>query len=178
MKIDRDPQLSKKVINYFDQSGFKLVEQNDHSLRFRYSSGLLATWIFNPLKWNSDVVVVTTEKGIKAKFLIDTTAQIVTTEVKEAWKIFIDNFRQYIIDGIEFEKQNTEAAKRARRSLVKMIAWTFLGMTAGALIGAGINYLTGLTFMAYVGIILGANYVLRRQLILNRHIDNPINMRL
>jgi len=169
-EIESDSQLSKKVINYFDRSGFKLLEQNDNCLKFTFNSSILNTWTFNPLKWKSDIVVLINGKEIKAKFLIDTSAQIVTAEVKEAWQVFIDNFRQYIIDGIEFEEVNTEAVKRARQSILKLTAWAILGIAVGGIIGACIKHLTGLTFMTYIGIILGANYFLRRKLISNRRV--------
>jgi len=169
-EIESDSQLSKKVINYFDRSGFKLLEQNDNCLKFTFNSSILNTWTFNPLKWKSDIVVLINGKEIKAKFLIDTSAQIVTAEVKEAWQVFIDNFRQYITDGIEFEEVNTEAVKRARQSILKLTAWAILGIAVGGIIGACIKHLTGLTFMTYIGIILGANYFLRRKLISNRRV--------
>jgi hypothetical protein len=169
-KIERDSQLSKKVFNYFDRSGFKLVEQNDNCLKFTFNSRILDTWIFNPLKWKSDIVVLINDKEIKAKFLIDTSAQIVTAEVKEAWQVFIDNFRQYIIDGIEFEEVNTEAVKRARQSILKLTAWTILAIAVGGIIGACINHFIRHTFMTYIGLILGAHYFLRRKLISNRRI--------
>jgi uncharacterized membrane protein YraQ (UPF0718 family) len=163
-----DLQLQEKVIDYFDRSGFKLVRQTANSLKFKYSSLMLDTWVFNPLKWRSEIEVATNRQTIEATFFIDTSAQIVTAEVKEAWKVFIDYFKQYIVDGTDFKNVTTEAVKRARQSIQKTIAWTVVGIAAGGVIGAYLDRMTGSTFLTYIGLILGANYFLTGKLVANR----------
>lgn len=155
--------IEQQIILYFTQSGFKLLEQTNNSLNFKRGSSILDSWKFNPLKWGSEIIVSFNGQEIEAKFTIDTTAKIVTKEVKEVWNVFIENLKQYVVHGIPFDKANSEAIERARQSILKTLAWTILAIVIGGIMGGFISHLTGWTIMGYIGIFLGAYLVLKNK---------------
>jgi uncharacterized protein YcfJ len=87
----------------------------------------------------------------------------VTADVKEAWKVFIENLEQYVVHGIPFEKANSEAAEKAKQSIIKKLAWTILAIIIGGLVGIIISHFTGWTLISYIGILSGAFLVLKNE---------------
>lgn len=162
-QADNCSKVEQQIIQYFTQSGFKLGDQNDNNLKFRRSTSILDSWKFNPLMWGAEVIVSINNHEIDAKFTIDSTAKIVTTEVKEAWGFFIENLQQYVVHGIPFEKANSEAAEKARQSILKKLAWTILAIVVGGIIGGVISHFTGWTIMGYIGIFIGTFLVLKNK---------------
>ena len=49
--------IEQQIILYFTQSGFKLLEQTNNSLKFKRGTSIFDSWKFNPFTWGSGVTV-------------------------------------------------------------------------------------------------------------------------
>jgi hypothetical protein len=135
-------QLTEKIIGYFIQFGFKLISNQNGSLKFRQSSTLLDAWKANPLKWGSDISVSISNNNILADFCVDTAAQMNTKEEKAVWQTFIENFQSYLTVGTtNYSKLNSKITE-SKRSRIICIGWAVFG----ALFGGSLSFVyTSLT---------------------------------
>jgi hypothetical protein len=135
-------QMTKKVIDYFKQFDFKLIEHKDDCLKFGHSSTLLDAWKTNPLKWGSVISVSISDNNILADFYVDIDAQMKTKEEETVWQTFIEHFQTYMTNGVApYSKLNSTITDN-RKSRISYIGWTVLGALSGGLLSFVYNKLT------------------------------------
>jgi len=76
-------QITERVIDFFKQFDFKLLENIDGILRYKQNSSLLDAWKTNPLKWGSEISVSIIDNKVFANFQVDDDAQMKTKEENE-----------------------------------------------------------------------------------------------
>lgn len=139
--LDAD-QVSEKIIDYFKQSDFKLISNQDGSLKFKQSSTLLDAWKTNPLKWGSEISVSISDNNILANFCVDTGAQMNTKEEKAVWQTFIENFQNYLTTSTTNNSKLNSTIAENKRSRISYIGWTVLGALFGGLLSFVYDRLT------------------------------------
>lgn len=140
--VSDNNQLTKKIIDYFAQFGFKLIEQNNEHIKFKQDSSLFDAWKANPLKWGSEVTVFIKGDNIVTDFDIDSEAQLNTLEEEIVWNTFIENFQNYMSNGNVLNDKINSAIIENRKKRIRYIIWAILGAFAGVLINFIYNKLT------------------------------------
>lgn len=153
--ISNEDRLQEKISEYFDQSGFNLVDKRDNVFKFVHGSSFFETWIFNPLKWKSEITVAIRKDELTANFSIDTSAQMNTFEEEAVWDTFIENFELFLTRNIDFKKTNQVAVKKSRRSGFAYVGWAISGAVIGGITGMLLSHLTGMDLFNYIGVPIG-----------------------
>ncbi|MFT3903312.1 MAG: hypothetical protein QM727_09060 [Niabella sp.] len=136
-------QISQKIVDYFLQFNFKLMEADGNCLKFRKRSTLFDGWKTNPLNWGAQISVSVDGDRILADFFVDTDAQMNTREEEKVWLIFMENFENYLKNG-EYPRSSLDTIIfDNRKSRLSYISWLILGALTGALLSLTYNKLTG-----------------------------------
>jgi len=141
--IINNNQLTQKIISYFTQFDFKLIEHKDGFIKLAHSSTLLDAWKSNPLKWGSEVSVSIFDSVVSADFYIDTDAQMNTKEEKAVWQTFIEDFQNYLTNGIAHYSKINSAITDNRKSRLGYLSWAVLGTLFGGLLSLFYSRLMG-----------------------------------
>ena len=136
--------MSEKIIGYFREFGFKLIEQKDDSLKFGRKSTLLEGWKRNPLRWGSEISVSISDNSVAADFDVDTEVQMRTMEEETVWQTFVENFREYLTTGVISNQKLNSAIADNKKSRTKYMGWLGLGAFIGGLVSAFVSKLTNI----------------------------------
>lgn len=159
--ITNDNKLSERVIHFFTQSGFKLVDSNKDNFKFIHSSSILETWTCNPLEWGSEITVSIKGKEVIADFYIDTDSQMNTVEEEKVWNNFIANFKSYLTENQAFQEVNKKIITQVKRSRLNYLSWAVIGTLVGGLVGVFFSNLTGYKILGYITIPIMATLFLK-----------------
>ncbi|HVG42657.1 MAG TPA: hypothetical protein VM888_13690 [Chitinophagaceae bacterium] len=151
--VSENNQLTKKVIDYFIQFEFKLVEHNGNCLKFSHGSTLFDTWKTNPLKWGSEISVFITDNKIDADFCVDSDAQMNTKEEEAVWETFIENFQTYMTKETDINSKIESTITENKKSRKSYVTWVVLGALTGGLLSVVYNKLTNSHSMFSLSII-------------------------
>jgi hypothetical protein len=127
-------QIDKKVIDFFKNYDFQLIEIQNGCLKFRQNPSLLDAWKTNPLKWGSEVSVSLSENTIEADFIVDTDAQMNTKEEKKVWQTFIESFQNYLTSGETNNYKLATMISENKNSRLVYFGWAILGALTGGLL--------------------------------------------
>ncbi len=126
--------LDKRVINFFESHEFQLVETKLDFLKFRQNASLMDGWKSNPIKWGSEVSIALSDKTIVAEFIVDTDAQMNTSEEKKVWQTFIENFKKFVKSGETQNSKLASAISESKESRLSYFGWAFFGTLTGGLL--------------------------------------------
>jgi hypothetical protein len=136
-------QLTERVIDFFKQFDFELLENRDGIVRFKQNSFLLDAWKINPLKWGSEISVSIIDNNVLANFQVDDDAQMKTKEEKAVWQAFVDSFESYLTIGKYPKEIIMTTITNNRKSRITYFSWTILGALIGGLLSFLYNKLGG-----------------------------------
>ncbi|MEN7551541.1 hypothetical protein AAG747_26735 [Rapidithrix thailandica] len=143
----------EKTIDYFTQSGFKLLDKGENILTFGRGSILSNMWTFNPLQWKSEVKIEIVNQKVIANFEVNTTGQKVTLKEENLWDKFINNFKRQLTEQVDFKPENSKALQATKRNSLK---WVMMGVLIGGVPAGLIASLTGINSVISIGAIGGA----------------------
>ncbi|WP_280645252.1 MULTISPECIES: hypothetical protein [unclassified Dysgonomonas] len=143
----------EKTVEYFINSGFKLVANEKNRLIFTCGSLFRNRWTFNPLKWKSKIKIRVSGDSINADFIIDATGQIISIEENNTWDIFVENYRNFLFDNIDYNSINQKHIVKVRNRNIKLISWTLLGCLIGGVLSVILAILIGQPILIPVGIV-------------------------
>jgi hypothetical protein len=127
-------KLTERVIDFFKQFDFVLLENIDGILRFKQNTSLLDAWKTNPLKWGSEISVSIIDNKVLANFQVDDDAQMKTKEEKAVWQAFVDSFENYLTIGKYPKEIIMTTIANNRKSRLTYFSWTILGALIGGLL--------------------------------------------
>jgi hypothetical protein len=162
--IENKNNCFERTIEFFAQSGFRLVKKSEQNLLFTRGSFALNMVTFNPLKWKSAINININDQELNAVFDINATGQIITLKEENLWDSFIDSFRLYMIEGIDFKKENARAIKATKKDSLKYVGWALIGAIIGGIPGGILAYLTGNSTIVSVGAVAGAMALLTKKI--------------
>jgi len=151
-KSSVNKDIEEKTEEYFLQSGFDLKEKKEGFLKFSHRASLLSSWTLDPLKWDSEIIVTFQGYEVSADFTIDSNGQMNTTEEENTWNKFIENYRRFLINNIDFKEENRRELKKARKSGLGYILCAAGGAVAGGIISFALARFTGIKEISYLGI--------------------------
>lgn len=150
---------TEKTIEYFKQSGFKLVDNNQNDKKIRFERGSIASnmWTFNPLNWKSEIYIEIYGKEVKANFNINSAGQIPTNKDEILWETFINNYQRYLSDSsFDFLTENSKTLKTTKGKNLKYLGWAALGGLIGGLPAGLLAYWTEIDILVAIGAVGGA----------------------
>jgi hypothetical protein len=116
-----------KIIEYFKESGFKLVSIQNENLTFSRGSILTNLFTFNPLKWKSKIGVEIIDKEVKVDANINTIGQTVIDAEDNLWDVFLTNLKFFLTNNIDYKEINNEVLKSTRKESYKFIEEITIG---------------------------------------------------
>lgn len=122
----------EKIRRYFNQPGFRLIEERPGFFKFKNKSSFFSSWNWNPLREKSEVEVEIIGNKIRADFSFDLPVEYNPARGMEVWDNFIKNFQNYLALDADYELSNREATKRYKKYAVSMLGWVLL-----IILGAG-----------------------------------------
>jgi hypothetical protein len=147
--VNNPVQLQNRVLTYFIQSGFKVANISENKLQFAHSGSIFDNWKMNPLHWGCEITVLLQDENVMADFSINTDSHMNTAEQTNVWMVFINNFKLFLTNNIDFKTENEKAVALVKRSIADYLGWMILGFAAGVLIDVMFFKLTGYK-MAFV----------------------------
>lgn len=129
--VKETEHLEEKVIEFFAHFNFRLLESEGDSLRFGKRSTLLDAWKTNPLTWGSEIVVSFSANNVLADVYVDTDAQMNTIEEKAVWEKFIENFENYLSNGVVDKSILNSTISESKKSRLIYLGWALLGALTG-----------------------------------------------
>jgi hypothetical protein len=141
--VTNTAQLTERVIDFFKQFDFKLLENKDDILKFKQNASLLDAWKKNPLNWGSEISVSIIDNKVLANFQVDEDAQMKTKEEKAVWQAFVDSFENYLTIGKYSKEKIITTITKNRKSKLSYFSWTILGALIGGLLSYLYNKLAG-----------------------------------
>lgn len=160
--------LTEKTEEYFLQSGFDLKEKKAGFLKFSHRASLLSSWTLDPLKWDSEIIVTFQGYEVNADFNIDSEGEMNTPEEENTWNKFIENYRRFLINNIDFKEENRRELKKARKSGLGYILCAAGGAVAGGIIGFALSHFTGIEGINFLGIPVFVSMLLAYRITHNR----------
>ncbi|WP_276483460.1 hypothetical protein [Paraflavitalea pollutisoli] len=148
--------LLERSVQYFEQSGFKVVDRQEQGLTIKRGSAALNMCTFNPLKVKSAIRVTIKEGMVTATFEVDTVYQLMSVEDEKLWDLFVDNFKLYLTSDIDFVSVNERALRATKKGNLKYLGWALLGAVVVGVPAGVIAYLTDIDSIASTGVALGA----------------------
>jgi len=122
-EVSDTEQLAKRVIDYFKQFGFKLIDETHGGLKFGHSSTLFELWKANPLKWGSEISILLTGNKITADFCVETDAQMNSIEEEVVWDTFIEGFQTHMTKGADVNAKVHTAIINNRKTRMIYFIW-------------------------------------------------------
>lgn len=165
-KASESTDLRKMTIEYFQKSGFKLIDNKATDNRIVFERGSIASnmWTFNPLNWKSIIDIQINGQDIKVNFNINATGQIPTNKDELLWETFIGNYQKYLLDPkFDFLTENSKTINTTKRKNLKYIGWAALGGLIGGIPAGLIAYLTGINTIVSIGAVGGAIALLTKK---------------
>lgn len=157
INVSDNKDLIEKTIIYFQQSGFKITEQNMVGLKIKRGSIFSNMWTFNPLKWKSEIDIEIKENEINADIHIDATGQMPTIKEEKLWDTFINNYKLFVTEtNFDFQIENQKALNSTKKNSVKYVGWATLGGLIGGIPAGLIGYWTGIDILVSIGAAGGA----------------------
>lgn len=153
-KASESTDLRKMIIEYFQNSGFKLIDNKAIDNRIVFERGSIASnmWTFNPLNWKSIIDIQISGQDVKANFNINATGQIPTNKDEVLWEKFIGNYQKYLLDpNFDFLTENSKTLNTTKGKNLKYIGWAILGGLIGGIPAGLIAYLTGINAIVSIG---------------------------
>ena len=147
-------RISERIVGYFKEFDFKLIEQKDGCLKFGRKSTLIDAWKVHPLRWGSEISISISDNSVIADFDIDTEIQMMTMEEEAVWQTFIENFREYLTSGVISNQKLNSAILDNRKSRSKYLGWLGLGAFVGGLISVFLSKLTNTDSFVYMMVIV------------------------
>lgn len=135
-------ELTEKIMGFFRQFDFTLIEHKDNHLMFRHSSTLLDAWKTNPLNWGSEISVSISDRTIFADFNVNTDAQMNTKEEEKVWQTFIDHFQACLTNQTVPNSTLNSSITENKKSRISYIGWAFLGALTGGFLSLIYNQIT------------------------------------
>ena len=127
--------LKQKLEQYFQFYGFELSETDKNSLVFFKKFSFLSGWKFNPLNWESEVKITSTNNSLEIIYINEGNSQITPFAFEDLFNSFFNNLESYLNNSIDFKEKNKVEIKKAKRRIfyqfliiiVSIIAFGFLG---------------------------------------------------
>ncbi|MEO9210752.1 MAG: hypothetical protein ABI208_06615 [Ginsengibacter sp.] len=163
-QVEDENLLNEKIIHFFTQTGFKLVDSNNYKLKFSHSSSIFDNWKTNPLKWGSKIIVSLNDKDVSATFLVDSGSQMNSIEEENTWDGFIANFEGYLTGKAEINSPKKDFLAEVKSSRLNYIGWAILGAFVGVLVGLIFYNLTENKTIGYLSIPIMASLFLTNRI--------------
>ena len=166
-QVENSSDLKKKILHYFRFYNFNLIHQSSQRIEFKKKTSLLDSWIFNPLKWKSEIVIQLTETNkILIDYSIDTNGQFSHHSYQRFCASFLQNLVLYINHNTNFEEANNNLQILARKNILSTVLKTVSGGLAGLILGFLLTKLTDVKMLTLAGLVIGCiitNNILTRQ---------------
>lgn len=103
---------------YFNDAGF---EKSFHSSEVNFTQGskLKNAFLFNPLKWKSNVRIILSEESIFLNCKVDTANQLVSQTEIDCWDRFLNNYKNSLLQQKNLFHLNKEFVKNSKKSTTK-----------------------------------------------------------
>ncbi len=88
--------INKKIEAYFKGYQFKLKSESGENLFFTYGNEVFNLIAFNPLKWNSQIVVMVKRNEIYVYAAITSFPHRVTRKKELVWDLFLSNLKTHL----------------------------------------------------------------------------------
>jgi hypothetical protein len=126
-RIEDKTLIEDKIIEYFKESGFKLVSIQNGKLTFSRGSILTNLFTFNPLKWKSKIGVEIIDKEVKVNANINTIGQTVIDAEDNLWNVFLTNLKFFLTKNIDYKEINSEVLRSTKKESYNFIEEITIG---------------------------------------------------
>lgn len=150
--------VKDKTVQYFSDSGYKLVKEKENILFFRRGSVFLNGFTFNPLQVKSKVKIRVEEDKVSVTLLVNTIKQIVTQKEYELWVLFMDNYEKFIQEGIDYKQINKCAKDKIKRKKIAFFLLLMLSVAVCVGLGTFLTIMTDSPFYMLISIVLSLSF--------------------
>ena len=130
IKIEKSKNTLEKTKIYFENYNYKFRENGNNEYVFFKKFSFLQGWTFNPLNWESEVIVNIFEDEILLKYSNYGNAHITPFAFQSLFDNFFKNLELYLTKSISFQLENKNEINKAKQKVL----YSFLLIIIGTLI--------------------------------------------
>jgi hypothetical protein len=119
--IEDVDDLKRKVQVYFQFYGFQISEIKTNQITFIKKSSLFTGWSFNPLNWQSKVLVKYVNNALKLSYFNEGNNQLTPFAFENLFISFFNYLDLYLNTSIDFKEKNKFEIKKAKKKTLSLL---------------------------------------------------------